>query len=186
MERSAHTFLVGDLATEFAVMAVRRPRARRRAAAGLRAARVRGQGFEAEDLGTPASEAQHAGWVAAGCQPNFYRGFPGADEGCPPYAPPDGAAALPEAGGAGRPWVDRRNHDTIGVIAIQPNGDIAAGTSTNGARHKVPGRVGDSPVIGSGAYVDNDVGAAVATGDGDLMMRFSAPTGARRPARIAL
>ena len=89
-------------------------------------------------------------------------------------------------GGAGRPWVDRRNHDTIGVIAIQPNGDIAAGTSTNGARHKVPGRVGDSPVIGSGAYVDNDVGAAVATGDGDLMMRFSAPTGARRPARIAL
>jgi len=39
-------------------------------------------------------------------------------------------------------------------------------------RHKIPGRVGDSPIIGSGAYADNEVGGAAATGDGDIMMRF--------------
>jgi N4-(beta-N-acetylglucosaminyl)-L-asparaginase len=65
------------------------------------------------------------------------------------------------------------NHDTIGVIAINSTGSMAAATSTNGARNKIPGRVGDSPIIGSGAYVDSDIGGCVATGDGDIMMRFS-------------
>lgn len=49
---------------------------------------------------------------------------------------------------------------------------MAAGTSTNGAGHKVPGRVGDGPITGSGSYVDSDVGGCGATGDGDVMMRF--------------
>ena len=61
------------------------------------------------------------------------------------------------------------------MIIIDKNGDISAGTSSNGARNKIPGRVGDAPIPGSGAYVDNDIGAAVATGNGDIMMRF-APT----------
>lgn len=65
-----------------------------------------------------------------------------------------------------------KNHDTIGMIVIDINGNIAAGTSTNGANHKIPGRVGDSPIPGAGAYADSEVGAAVATGDGDVMMRF--------------
>ncbi|KAL9698391.1 hypothetical protein quinque_001832 [Culex quinquefasciatus] len=50
--------------------------------------------------------------------------------------------------------------------------NVVAGTSTNGARNKIPGRVGDSPIPGSGAYADSTVGAAAATGDGDIMMRF--------------
>jgi len=66
----------------------------------------------------------------------------------------------------------RVNHDTIALLAISASGSMAAGTSTNGARFKIPGRVGDSPIAGSGAYVDSDVGACGATGDGDLMMRF--------------
>jgi len=64
------------------------------------------------------------------------------------------------------------HHDTIGMIVIDGRKNIVAGTSTNGARHKIPGRVGDSPIPGSGAYADNTVGAASATGDGDIMMRF--------------
>lgn len=67
---------------------------------------------------------------------------------------------------------DENNHDTIAMIAIDIQGKIAAGTSTNGLRHKIPGRVGDSPIPGAGAYADQEVGAAAATGDGDIMMRF--------------
>jgi N4-(beta-N-acetylglucosaminyl)-L-asparaginase len=63
-------------------------------------------------------------------------------------------------------------HNAIGMIAIDGAGNVAAGTSTNGIPHKIPGRVGDSPIPGAGAYADNDVGAAVATGDGDIFMRF--------------
>lgn len=68
--------------------------------------------------------------------------------------------------------VNENNHDTIGMIAIDTKGHIAAGTSTNGLKNKIPGRVGDSPIVGAGAYADQEVGAAAATGDGDVMMRF--------------
>lgn len=71
-----------------------------------------------------------------------------------------------------RVQIDRYNHDTIGMIVVDLNGQVVAGTSTNGARNKIPGRVGDSPIPGSGAYADASVGAAAATGDGDVMMRF--------------
>lgn len=63
-------------------------------------------------------------------------------------------------------------HDTIGIVLVDENGDISAGTTTNGASHKVPGRVSDSALVGAGAYVDNDVGGSAATGDGDVMLRF--------------
>lgn len=59
------------------------------------------------------------------------------------------------------------SHDTIGFICLDQNGKLAAGTSTSGWKFKWPGRVGDSPVIGSGLYCDGTVGAAVATGDGE-------------------
>eukprot|EP00808_Paulinella_micropora_P029803 g71986.t1 len=52
-------------------------------------------------------------------------------------------------------------------------GDLAVGCTTNGAQWKIPGRVGDSPMVGSGAYVDNELGACGASGDGDVMLRFS-------------
>jgi len=59
------------------------------------------------------------------------------------------------------------------MIYVDENGDLACATTTNGAANKVAGRIGDSPIVGSGCYVDNEVGGAGATGDGDQMMRFS-------------
>lgn len=63
-------------------------------------------------------------------------------------------------------------HDTVGSIALDAAGNLCVGCSTNGREFKIPGRVGDSPIIGAGAYCDQAVGAAVATGNGDVMMRF--------------
>jgi isoaspartyl peptidase/L-asparaginase-like protein (Ntn-hydrolase superfamily) len=62
-------------------------------------------------------------------------------------------------------------HDTIGLCALDVAGDLAAGCTTSGLAWKIPGRVGDSPIIGSGLYVDNEVGAAAATGNGDEIMK---------------
>lgn len=67
--------------------------------------------------------------------------------------------------------ISEANHDTIGILVVDEMGDLACGTTTNGASNKVAGRVGDSPIAGAGCYVDNDVGGAAATGDGDVMMR---------------
>jgi N4-(beta-N-acetylglucosaminyl)-L-asparaginase len=63
-------------------------------------------------------------------------------------------------------------HDTVGTMAVDVHGNVCVGCSTNGRSFKLPGRVGDSPIAGAGAYCDNDVGAAIATGNGDVMMRF--------------
>ena len=63
-------------------------------------------------------------------------------------------------------------HDTVGSIALDAAGNLCVGCSTNGREFKIPGRVGDSPIAGAGAYVDQAVGGAVATGNGDVMMRF--------------
>ena len=66
------------------------------------------------------------------------------------------------------------NHDTIAQIILDADGNIAGGCSTSGWSGKVPGRVGDSPIIGGGVYVDNEVGAAGATGLGENVMRYCA------------
>jgi N4-(beta-N-acetylglucosaminyl)-L-asparaginase len=60
------------------------------------------------------------------------------------------------------------NHDTIGLLLRDSKGDLYGGCSTSGLAWKMSGRVGDTPLIGSGLYVDNDVGAAAATGVGEL------------------
>lgn len=65
-----------------------------------------------------------------------------------------------------------KNHDTIALLGIDKNGNIAGGCSTSGWGGKLPGRVGDSPIIGSGLYVDNEIGAAGATGLGENVMRY--------------
>lgn len=65
-----------------------------------------------------------------------------------------------------------KTHDTIGVVAIDKNGNIAAGCSTSGLAFKMPGRVGDSPIIGAGVYADSLAGGASATGLGENIMRF--------------
>lgn len=64
--------------------------------------------------------------------------------------------------------------DTVGAVALDSQGDLAVATSTGGTPNKHPGRVGDSPLVGSGAYADNECGAASATGWGERLMRIVA------------
>jgi isoaspartyl peptidase/L-asparaginase-like protein (Ntn-hydrolase superfamily) len=68
--------------------------------------------------------------------------------------------------------VDEDNHDTIAMLGVDENGNMFGGCSTSGWGFKIPGRVGDSPIIGSGLYVDNSIGGAGATGVGENVMRF--------------
>lgn len=74
---------------------------------------------------------------------------------------------------ARKAWEEKKNegHDTIGAVALDMHGSMACATSTSGANMKVPGRVGDTPIIGSGFYVETGVGGAVATGLGEDIMR---------------
>jgi beta-aspartyl-peptidase (threonine type) len=65
-----------------------------------------------------------------------------------------------------------RSHDTVGAVALDPDGNIAAGTSTGGTLNKAPGRVGDSSLIGSGCYADNLSAAVSTTGWGEPMMKL--------------
>ena len=68
--------------------------------------------------------------------------------------------------------VDENNHDTIALVGVDADGNVFGGCSTSGWGYKIPGRVGDSPIIGSGLYVDNEVGGAGATGIGENVMRY--------------
>ena len=65
-----------------------------------------------------------------------------------------------------------RSHDTVGAVALDQNGNIAAGTSTGGTLNKAPGRVGDSSLIGCGCYADNLSAAVSTTGWGEPMMKL--------------
>ncbi|PKL82229.1 MAG: glycosylasparaginase [Ignavibacteriae bacterium HGW-Ignavibacteriae-3] len=67
--------------------------------------------------------------------------------------------------------VDEHNHDTIGMLAIDKFNNLSGGVSTSGMGWKIHGRVGDSPVIGAAMFVDNEIGGAVATGNGEFVMR---------------
>lgn len=64
------------------------------------------------------------------------------------------------------------SHDTVGAVALDANGNIAAGTSTGGTLNKAPGRVGDSSLIGCGCYADNQSAAASCTGWGEPIMKL--------------
>ncbi len=70
-----------------------------------------------------------------------------------------------------KPIINIENHDTIGMIAIDINGDIAGGCTTSGLAYKMAGRVGDSPIIGSGLFIDNEIGGATATGLGEEVLK---------------
>ncbi len=69
------------------------------------------------------------------------------------------------------PEINIERHDTIGMIARNAKGTISGACSTSGLAYKIPGRVGDSPIIGSGLFVDNEVGAATATGLGEIVLK---------------
>jgi len=145
-----HTLLVGDQATEFAIK----------------------MGFQKQSLSTSYNEEVINNWKNRNCQPNYWQNVvPLPETTCGPY---EKVVSIQDIIQDISPPVDVHNHDTIGMVVIDGNGDVAAGTSTNGLTYKIPGRVGDSPIPGSGAYADNSAGGAVATGDGDILMRFSA------------
>ncbi|CAG9533572.1 unnamed protein product [Cercopithifilaria johnstoni] len=153
MKYTKHSILVGENAADFAVE----------------------MGFKRESLYTNSSHAAHQKWIKQNCQPNYRKNvLPDPNKSCGPYKPANDKDGFTYSVKSSHPdfEVNRRNHDTIGMIVIDFEYNIAAGTSTNGANHKVPGRIGDSPIPGAGAYADNDVGGAVSTGDGDIMMRF--------------
>jgi N4-(beta-N-acetylglucosaminyl)-L-asparaginase len=67
---------------------------------------------------------------------------------------------------------DEKNHDTIGMVAMDTNGNLSGACTTSGLAYKMHGRVGDSPIIGAGLYVDNEVGAATSTGVGEEVIRI--------------
>uniref|UniRef100_A0A034WLU4 N(4)-(beta-N-acetylglucosaminyl)-L-asparaginase n=1 Tax=Bactrocera dorsalis TaxID=27457 RepID=A0A034WLU4_BACDO len=151
LEHTKHTLLVGDAASNFAEK----------------------MGFRRETLATNNSIDIWKTWRQNRCQPNYWLNvYPDATKNCGPYKPISFDVLDNEDVHRYEYQIGRWNHDTIGMIVIDRNGQIYAGTSTNGAKHKIPGRVGDSPIPGAGAYADNEIGAAVATGDGDIMMRF--------------
>ncbi len=68
------------------------------------------------------------------------------------------------------PLIGKDNHDTIGILAMDAQGNISGACTTSGAAYKLHGRVGDSPILGAGMFVDNEVGGACATGLGELVM----------------
>lgn len=83
----------------------------------------------------------------------------------------------PEAEARWKEWLKTRepvlSHDTVCMLGLDTDGNMCAGTSTSGIKFKMPGRVGDSPLVGCGLYCDNAVGAAAATGPGEDIMRYA-------------
>jgi beta-aspartyl-peptidase (threonine type) len=69
---------------------------------------------------------------------------------------------------------EARRHGTVGAVARDRSGDLAAATSTGGMTGKLPGRVGDSPIVGAGTYADNATCAVSATGHGEFFIRYAA------------
>lgn len=105
-------------------------------------------GFKEEDLLTEEARQHWVDWKESLSERDYYH-------------PPE-KKYKPEGGG------------TINVLVLDANGDIAGATSTVGHHFKIVGRVGDSPIIGAGLYVDNDIGAAGATGHGAEAIKVSA------------
>jgi len=71
-----------------------------------------------------------------------------------------------------RPVINIENHDTIGMVGVDQDGNLSGSCTTSGLAYKMHGRVGDSPIIGAGLYVDNEVGAATATGMGESIIKI--------------
>lgn len=160
MKYSQHTLLAGEGASAFAIsMGLPGPM----------------------NLSSPESVKKWSDWKENQCQPNFRKNVVPAND-CGPYKPNNSAMNVfvdksTESCEMGAieykpPLVGPHNHDTISMAVIDRMGHIAVGTSTNGATYKIPGRVGDGPIVGSSAYADDEVGGCGATGDGDTMMRF--------------
>ncbi|KAM0540412.1 hypothetical protein ACHAO7_011199 [Fusarium culmorum] len=143
LEYTSHSLIAGDQATQFAIE----------------------NGFKTTNLTTKASAKKCKEWKASKCQPNYRLNVsPNPEHFCGPYHP--------LAKNKQTQQKTQSSHDTLSLIAITKDGSLAAGTTTNGASHKIPGRVGDGPIVGSGSYADSSIGGCGATGDGDIMLRF--------------
>jgi L-asparaginase/N4-(beta-N-acetylglucosaminyl)-L-asparaginase len=153
MEKSPHVMLAGAGAEQFAAA----------------------EGFAPRDLLT---EVARAKWMQWKNDPSRKNPDQSRDSGLGL----GGTGILPVRSGSGARPIDTGSpalfdesrwgnlHDTIGVLALDAHGVLAGACSTSGMPYKLPGRVGDSPIIGHGLYVDPEAGAAVATGTGELIM----------------
>jgi isoaspartyl peptidase/L-asparaginase-like protein (Ntn-hydrolase superfamily) len=128
------------------------------------------QGFPLDTLHTSESVAE---WYRRRPKPGA-REQPRPPQGEQPR-PPQGEQPRPPQGQGGAQ--DHRggpnDHDTVTVLALDQKGNLGGVCSTSGLSHKLPGRVGDSPLIGHGLYVDNTAGAAGATGVGEEIIRIN-------------
>ena len=111
------------------------------------------QGFPREELLTPESRKAWQAWLKTAN-----------------YKPVANSETLTYGKALGTPGA-KDNHDTIGMLAIDAAGNLSGACTTSGMAWKLRGRVGDSPIIGAGLYVDNDVGAATSTGVGEEVIR---------------
>jgi len=151
MEATPHVMLAGDNARRFA----------------------QAEGFPIEELLTEESRRRWEGWLGKLSEAevaHFSDAATQITEGGHRYSEPHGRPRPVSSASVSTVEVPE-DHDTIGLCALDMTGNLAAGCTTSGMAWKVPGRVGDSPIIGSGLYVDNQVGAAAATGHGDEMMK---------------
>jgi N4-(beta-N-acetylglucosaminyl)-L-asparaginase len=127
MDYTKHTFLVGEAATQFAI----------------------DMGFQQQDLHSIESLQKWISWFNNSCQPNFRMNVvPDPTKYCGPYKPATAEAARAATSDQAKTESNRRrynehvsehSHDTIGMVAIDSKGNLAAGTSTNGATYKIPG-----------------------------------------------
>ena len=113
------------------------------------------QGFQKEELLTPESEAAWKDWLKTA---NYQ---PVANSEMSTY----GQAPDSQVPG------DVHNHDTLGILALDAQGRLSGACTTSGMAWKLRGRVGDSPIVGAGHYVDGEVGAATSTGVGEEVIR---------------
>jgi len=105
-------------------------------------------GFKKENLLTAKSEAEWKEWLKTSKYkpvPNIENIMPGSE----------------------------KNHDTIGMVAMDASGNVSGACTTSGMAYKLHGRVGDSPIIGAGLFVDNEIGAATSTGVGEEVIRIA-------------
>ena len=158
MERTDHVILVGAGALEFA----------------------RSFGFQEEDLHTERSRAAWLRWREEHSDrddwgpPDHLRNLPGyGSDQRGASSGQDGPGASSGLGGSADAPLDF-HYGTTNVLAADSNGDISGITTTSGLSWKINGRIGDSPIIGAGLYVDNDIGAAGATGRGEDVIKCCA------------
>jgi N4-(beta-N-acetylglucosaminyl)-L-asparaginase len=113
------------------------------------------QGFKKENLLTPASEKAWKEWLkTAKYNPVINVENKLYDKAAPQKLPGN-----------------HYNHDTIGMLALDANGNLSGACTTSGMAYKLHGRIGDSPIIGAGLYIDNEVGGATSTGVGEEVIR---------------